>query len=200
MNAHALPNQRLSHAAALLMIAAGVIHLALLPAHWAHAPAHGLFFALAGLLQIAWGIAVWRRPSIGLDYAGIVLAGGLLVLWGITRVLPAPFGHGPEEMEIWGLLCKLAEALAAAALVVLVFRNTATRAGQPAAWRVLGLLLLAAFAIGLLTYGVARAAEPLLPGLRVAEEHHHDSEGASEPGHHDESTDAGELEHDHEAP
>jgi hypothetical protein len=31
---------------------AGLIHLVLAPAHYAHAPAHGVFFALAGMAEI----------------------------------------------------------------------------------------------------------------------------------------------------
>jgi hypothetical protein len=49
--------------AALLMAVAGIIHLVITPIHYAHAPAHGLFFALCGVIQIALGLLIWRRPS-----------------------------------------------------------------------------------------------------------------------------------------
>ena len=40
-------------AAAVSMVAAGLIHLAIAPLHWGHAPAHGLFFAVSGLAEAA---------------------------------------------------------------------------------------------------------------------------------------------------
>jgi hypothetical protein len=43
---------------------AGLVHLLIVPAHYAHAPAHGIFFALAGIVQITWAVAFWRRPSV----------------------------------------------------------------------------------------------------------------------------------------
>jgi hypothetical protein len=44
---------------------AGLVHLLIVPAHYAHAPAHGIFFALAGIVQIAWSVAFRAvlRPS-----------------------------------------------------------------------------------------------------------------------------------------
>ena len=44
-------------------IVAGVIHLVIIPEHWEHAPAHGIFFLVVGIVQIVWGIAIWRKPS-----------------------------------------------------------------------------------------------------------------------------------------
>ncbi len=50
----------LSQAAVFTMMLAGVLHLYVVRDHWAHAPAHGLFFLTAGVLQIAWSIAFLR--------------------------------------------------------------------------------------------------------------------------------------------
>lgn len=164
--------------AVLFIGLAGVIHLIVVPEHWGHAPAHGLFFAFAGVAQIVWSVAAWRWPSIRLYQLGMVGAGVLVVLWAITRFAPAPFGHGPEAVDGFGVLCKISEGLGAVVLAVLVFQGMASQAGRPAAWRLTTLLVVAALAGGLLTYGVARAAEPLAPWLGApAETHdHHDHE------------------------
>jgi hypothetical protein len=181
--------------AALLLFAAGVIHLVIVPLHWNHALAHGLFFALVGIAEIIWAIRVWRRPSVSLHAAGIVMAGGLLILWSITRVLPAPFGHGPEQVETFGVACKLAEGVALAPLIALVFQETATRAGYVRAWRATGLLILASLVVGLLTYGIARAAEPVLPWLSEASEQPHAHDQHQEEQEHPMTP---EAEHAHE--
>jgi len=163
--------------AALFMAVAGAIHLAVVPLHWQHAPAHGLLLALAGMAELVWGMLVWRRPSLRLYVAGSILGGGLLALWILTRLLPAPFGHGPEQVEVWGVICKLAEGFALVTLLVMVFHGTAAIAGRSAARRALGLLLLASLVFGSLTYGIARAAEPVLPwlgGAALQHEHSHE--------------------------
>jgi hypothetical protein len=49
--------------ATLLMLVAGVIHLIIAPIHYEHAPAHDLFFAVAGMVQVVLGLLIWRRPS-----------------------------------------------------------------------------------------------------------------------------------------
>lgn len=160
--------------ATLLMAFAGVLHLVIAPIHSAHAPAHGLFFVLTGIVQLVWAIAVWRRPSMWLYDAGIFLAGGLVVLWALTRFVPAPFGHGAEAVDRVGVICKIAEGLVLVALLILVHRATVTRARRQTAWRAVGLRMLVTVATGLLTYGVARATEPMLPSLATAEAHQHE--------------------------
>ncbi len=178
-----LSAQRLETWAALLIALAGVIHLVIVPQHWAHAPAHGSFFTLVGIAEIAWGTTVWRRPSATLYHIGGVGVGGLVVLWGITRLLPAPYGHGPEPVETFGIVCKVSEGLGMAVLAILVFQATASRTGRFAAWRAVSLLVIAALVAGFLTYGVARAAEPMLPWLGAPAEQHHEHESPPEPEH-----------------
>ena len=181
--------RRLERSSALLIAFAGLVHLGIVPLHWAHAPAHGLFFAVVGLAEIAWSIAIWRRPSTALTIIGLVGTGGLVVLWTITRVLPAPFGHGPESVEAFGLICKLSEGLGMFVLAVMVFQQTIARAGRSVAWRTTASLVLAALVIGFLTYGVARASEPALSWLASPAEHDLDHHEESVPGHlHEDNT------------
>ncbi len=141
---------------ACLMSLAGLTHLALVPGQWSHAPAHGLFFLAAGLAEIVWAAAYWRQPTRRLAYAGLALAGGLVVLWGLTRLFPAPFGHGPERVDGWGLATKAIEIAAVWGMVGRDARNPGRAAAQA-----IGLSLVAAFA----ALAAGAAAEPLFPAL-----------------------------------
>jgi hypothetical protein len=166
----------LTQAAVLAMMLAGVLHLFVVREHWGHAPAHGLFFLLAGLFQIGWSIAFLRRDSEPLRRLGFVGAVALVLLWVVTRLAPAPFGHGPEEVDVPGVATKVCEVACAAALGLLI---AAGAAAQPrrSAWRPVVGLAIAAFLLTTLTYGVARAAEPILPGLsaEASEQHEHEA-------------------------
>lgn len=188
-------------AAAGLILVAGLIHLLLGPVHWAHAPAHGLFFAASGAAEFVWAVAFWRRPSIRLAQIGTVLAGSLIVLWIITRFVPAPFGHEPETIGLADVACKLAEGLAVAALVGLIIRLTppATPRGilrhSVIAWLIL------AVAAGFLSYELARAAEPVFPSLAASDHGHAHGTIAGDAHDHDHQhvESAPEHEHQHEA-
>jgi hypothetical protein len=178
------------------MFLAGALHLAVVAEHWAHAPAHGLFFLLAGVAQIGWSIAFWRTRSPGLARVGFVMALALIILWGVTRMLPAPFGHGPEAIDSAGLVTKLCEGVCAAALAALL---TTTFTVQPGlrAWRPISGLILVSLLVAGLTYGAALAAEPLIPALAPPsiEEHEH----APQEQHEHAPPEEHEDEHDHSA-
>ena len=151
--------------AVAFMIAAGLIHLAIAPLHWGHAPAHGLFFAASGLAEVVWGIAFWRKPSAALCRAGMVLAGEMITLWAITRAFPAPFGDEPGEIEITGLASKLLEGLGLAVLAALAVSGAAARGTRLSAWRMAGKIVIASLVAGWLTYLLGMAAVPVFPGL-----------------------------------
>ena len=181
---------------ALMTLLAGIIQKWIIPAHWEHAPAHGLFFLLVGIVQIIWGIAVWRHPSTRLYYIGVLMAGWLIVLYGITRWLPAPFGHGPEAIRTIDVACKLCEGLAMLTLIILIFQGLFLSAGRMVAQRAIILIVIFSIIAGFSTYGLACAAEPLFPSLSApAEEHYHDEGTSAEDHHHVEVTPM--PEHDH---
>lgn len=170
---------RMVASAGLFMIAAGLIHIGIGPLHWGHSPGHGLFFLLAGLAQVAWGLAFWRRPSTGLHRAGIVLAGGLITLYAITRLLPAPFSHEPEEVDAFDLVCKYSEGLSLLALLAMGVSRAATGHVRVVGWRTLALFATVAFGAGWATYGVAYAANSVLESIGAVATH--ESVGAAKP-------------------
>lgn len=157
--------RRAATGAALLAILAGLLHLLLAPQHMDHL-GHGLFLTLAGVAQVAWGVAFWRKPSTALYNLGIVLAGTLIALWAITRVLPAPFGHGgPGEVEAYGILSKAAEGLGLAVLLAMVFGGERSLKTQGLIRRTLLALLMVAGISAFILYGAGLAAEQAFPWL-----------------------------------
>ncbi len=156
----------------LVIALAGLIHLGIAPEHYAHAPAHGAFFVLAGVAEILWALAFWRRPTPRRYHLGLALAGGLIVLWAITRVLPAPFGHGPEPVNASGLVCKASELIGVLSLVMLAVQGRLTGAISQPPLRPAGEALALALVVGLVSYGAGYAATPLLPALGPQEEEH----------------------------
>lgn len=156
---------KLRLSASVFMIAAGLIHLLIAPLHWAHAPAHGLFFALSGLAEVAWGIAFWRKPSPVMNRIGVVMAGGLITLWVITRLLPAPFGDEPGGIEIIGITSKLMEGLGLAALVGLSVSGATSRKVKISKWLEVEKFTAASLMVGGLIYQIAVVAEPFFPEL-----------------------------------
>lgn len=165
--------------AAGCMAAAGVVHLTLTPFHYAHAPAHGILFALAGAAQVVWAVAFWRKPTLLMWNLGVLGAGALVVLWLITRFLPAPFGHGPEDVNATGIVVKVCEVIAIATLVgMLLSRRTERLAiARPGLHAILWGV--SAIAAGLLLFGVASSVDERLPALGAREEAHtHQEEGA----------------------
>lgn len=162
--------RRAAEAAAGFAVFAGLLHLYLAPQHMGH-PGHGLFLLTAGALQVGWGIAFSRRPSSALWSLGVVLAGVLIALWAITRLLPAPFGHGgPEEMDAFGVLSKAAEGAGLAMLLAMILVGRRSREIPRPTQRSFWALLMVAGIGGLILYGGGLATERVLPWLGSEDE------------------------------
>lgn len=149
----------------IAMAIAGLFHLWIVPERWDHAPAHGIFFLFAGSAQLVWAVAFWRKPIVRLYFIGFALAGWLIVLWALTRVLPAPFTNVPEEIRLVDLTVKLFESVSLSCLAYLIYQGFMADAGGSIAWRTLLLVVVTALLAAFLTYNLARALEPVLPLL-----------------------------------
>lgn len=148
----------LSRLVAAALLIAGAVHLALVPGHVQDVPVHGAVMAFTGVFEVGWGLLFLWRPSIDLANGGVVLGAWAISLWVLTRVLPAPFGHGPEAVDPEGILVKLLEIGAILGLLVIA------RPRPPVLWmaRPLGLVVLGLL-VGALTYSAGVAAEQVTP-------------------------------------
>jgi hypothetical protein len=180
----------------LTIALAGLVHLFMAPEHYAHAPAHGLFFGVAGLIQCAWAVTFWRRPSLPLYRIGLALSGGLVVLWLLTLALPAPFGgHDAGSIDASAVVCKVSELVGLITLVALAIQGGQFAAmGRLSMPRLVGEALAVSLIVGVGFYGLGKAAEPIFPQWQHP---HQVSEHSAEHGEadHDMTHEHSESEH-----
>lgn len=95
--------------AALASLGAAVIHFAVVPAHWQEWPPAGLFFVLIAGSQLIWAFMVLGRATTPVLAAGILLNGGAVALWALSRTAGTPFGPhaGVAELVQGADLCAL---------------------------------------------------------------------------------------------
>ena len=161
------------------MALSGLIHLAIITGHSLHAPAHALFFAVLGVFQIGWAVAYGVLPRRWLRWAGLVLSGGMIVLWALTRSLPAPFSGLPEEVDAAGVISKILETIA---LVSLILEEAWEHPPIGRQIRLILAGLMAAVISGLGIYASALAIEPTAPPSLAPQDDQVAAEPSS-PGH-----------------
>lgn len=106
----------LKYVAATLALVTGLIHLYVMPDHWAEFWGFGVFFLGVGVLQILGGLRLLGRPSLVVYDLWIL---GLLTVFAIyicTRTMGVPFGPHAGEREPIGSV-DLASKAAEAALI-----------------------------------------------------------------------------------
>jgi hypothetical protein len=131
--------------------AAGFIHFAVAPEHFAEWWGFGTFFVLCGEIQLGWALLIRRAP--GRVALTVGLAGSLLlvVLWAVSRTSGLPLGPEPWAPEAVGTPDVLAVVLelvtATACGWALTQRHASIAAARP--------ILLCALAITALAAGWA---------------------------------------------
>jgi hypothetical protein len=106
-----------------LLGGAGLVHLALAPAHTGTSAVEGVALAVAGWLQLVLAAAVVRAPGRGLLRAVIVADLAFVAAWAVSRTAGLPFGEhaghaasaGFVDLTVVGL--EVAAVLVAAALL-----------------------------------------------------------------------------------
>ena len=99
------------------MLAAGLLHLVVVPDHLEESWVHGLVIGGIGVVQLGLGLAFVRRPSVPLFQAGLIITSGPIWLWANTRVLRAPFMDGPEPIQAIDVLIGAIEIVGVIGLV-----------------------------------------------------------------------------------
>ena len=112
----------LTNVVALASVGAGMIHLAVAPAHLREWVPFGVFFLVLGVAQLAWAALVWMRPTRSLLIAGAIANAGVVALWLLSRSAGIPIGPehwSPEAMGFADVVCSAYEALIVVAISLL---------------------------------------------------------------------------------
>jgi cytochrome c peroxidase len=160
---------------------AGGVHLWIAPEHYAHAPAHGLFFAGVGVVQIALALLWLRRPAPLVYGLSLAFSGGVWALWALTHWIAVPFAAAAHAVDSAAIVTKLAEGGAFLLIISGDLLRRFTPAPHNPAVRLSRNLLLSV-GVGGAVWALALVAAPALPHL------------AEIPGHHDH---AHEHDYDH---
>ena len=107
----------------MLSVGAAAIHFSVAGAHFSETWLHGTFFVLTGWAQALWSGLALLRPSRLVWWAGIVISGGTIAAWIVSRTVGVPFGPNAGVAESVGLLDVVAttfEALIIVGAVVLL--------------------------------------------------------------------------------
>lgn len=92
-------------------VGVGIVHILLSPDHLIDVSiGHAIFFTVAGLAQIGFGIIFMVRPLKNLAIVGAAGNIGSIILYFATRAenLPEPFG-APEGIDLVGIIAKVLE-------------------------------------------------------------------------------------------
>ena len=133
--------------AAASAAAAGFVHFAVAPEHFAEWWGFGTFFVLCGEVQLGWAFLVRRsrgKLSLSVGLAGSLL---LIVLWAASRTTGLPLGPQPGVPEPVGTADVLAialEAVTAGACLWALMERRASRFPWPVAACALALTAAAA--------------------------------------------------------
>lgn len=156
--------------AAIASLAAGVVHVFAIPAHWGEWPLAGAFFAATAGFQLLWGVLAFPIGKVFLRVAGILANLGFLGLWAVSRVWGVPFGPHAGVPEAFGAADLIAAALETAIVVGLLWsllpreRHGVLSVGGYRAVVVLAFVALGAMAV---------------PGSTAALEHSHSHDPAA---------------------
>ena len=97
---------------------AGWVHLDIVPFHFSHMPAHGIFFATLGLTQLIFiPFFLFFPQNQPIHWLGFTLTGGMVILWGFTQQGVTPFTRAAEPIDTATIISKLAESVGCIALV-----------------------------------------------------------------------------------
>jgi len=164
----------------IAMFVAGGVHLWIAPEHYAHAPAHGIAMAIIGLLQVGWAIKYTRLTTAGGMLTGVILSGGVIVLWACAHWIGLPFSGHAHSIDWSTIVTLIAELFALAAL--LYFGNRAA----PIVWRNIELgrgrisLLGTAIVAGVLVWSMGMASSSLFSPSDEHADHAHDHDHGHE--------------------
>ncbi|HEX4654764.1 MAG TPA: hypothetical protein VH274_03360 [Mycobacteriales bacterium] len=90
--------------AAVLSLAAALIHVAVCPEHFREGTVYGLFFAVSAGCQLGWSALVLARPAGWNATTGLLGNAAIVMLWAVTRTVGIPLGPAAGDVERVGVL------------------------------------------------------------------------------------------------
>lgn len=163
----------------LTTILAGAMHASYVAIkHWSEFPQlEFAFFVTAGLAQIIWALLFLKKDSASMYYLGLLINGGILVAWILTRTVSAPFQDGVEHI---GLIDTAVAALEVVAIVALIawFKK---RKKQKVATILIAIMVI--LGGGAATYGSSMAMELVFPDRVFSHTHGGDDHHDEDEGH-----------------
>lgn len=115
-----------SSIAAGLLMAAGLAHASIAPAHFAEWWGYGMAFAVVAVVQIGLGAAIIAWHDERAPRAAVVVALISIAAWLLSRTVGLPFLAGRTISEAAGILDLLTVAAEAVAIALLVARPRGT--------------------------------------------------------------------------
>ena len=94
--------KRVLYTVAMLSLLAALIHLWVMPEHFEEWWGYGMFFLVAGVVQVVYVPLLVRWPTQTVLLLGIAGNSAIVLLYLFTRVVGIPF-FGPEAGEIEGV-------------------------------------------------------------------------------------------------
>jgi hypothetical protein len=110
-------------ALAVVAMGAAFLHFAVMGEHFDVSVAHGVFFAAAAWLQLAFAMAVVIRPSRGVMWFGALLNLAIMGAWLVSRVWGVPFGAEawvPEAAQFPDVLATVLEGVLVAGCLAVI--------------------------------------------------------------------------------
>jgi len=108
------------YAATTLLMAAGLVHLWMMPGHFGEWWGYGAFYLSAALFQVLFGIALLRWPGQRLAFCGVWVNLGIVLIYLISRTSGLPVGPHAGVAEQAGVLDMMATASEVGAIILLV--------------------------------------------------------------------------------
>lgn len=115
----------IQYVAALSAIAAGMIHTVIYGEHSTQSIFIGVFFIIAGLSQVSYGMLYMMFKKRLLNYVGLFGTVGIIGLYIYAVTLPAPLYSRPvpEGVEVIGVAVKVIESILLISLIYIISRE-----------------------------------------------------------------------------
>jgi hypothetical protein len=155
---------------AILGILAGLLHLLIVSLMHRENFVELWYFTFTGATQLFLGLYIYLHPKNRTVLNGmIILHGGMIVLWVLTRLFDAPFAAYPEAIGFFDSLIAIIELVAFGIGYKLLNSSNPQTTKNPFA------IILITLLFGFVNYGIAKGAENVFKSIPISEQPHRHS-------------------------